>query len=115
MGTLLSNHRADSSRQGLVLAEAPASTFQPSNHEKMLVPAPLLVAAHPATVFHRFRPGAFAFVEPARRQGTGKVRQSAGIYLSAGDFATNDLAARRFHQLPGKRRCKREQYRRLRG
>src|SRR5947209_2960785 len=35
MGTVLTNHRADSSRQGLVLAEAPASTFQRSNHSAM--------------------------------------------------------------------------------
>src|SRR5438270_10368983 len=35
MCTLLSNHRADSSRQVLVLAEAPASTFQPSHHLAM--------------------------------------------------------------------------------
>src|SRR5438046_8761770 len=35
MGTVLTNHRADSSRPGLVLAEAPASTFQRSNHSAM--------------------------------------------------------------------------------
>ena len=53
---------------------------------------------------HRF--GASSQLEPARQQAAGKIRQSARLYLSSGDVPTNDFAAWRFHQLPGKCRCK---------
>src|SRR6266481_6613719 len=53
---------------------------------------------------HRF--GADANMEPARHQAIGKIRQSARLYLSSGDVPTNDFAVWRFHQLPGKCRCK---------
>src|SRR5262245_35182888 len=66
----------------------------------------------PLTSVDCCRVGANSHVEAGPERAPRKIQHAAGLYLPAGDFATNDLAVWDLHQLSGQRGCPGEQHRR---